>query len=68
MSINRVLVPDIDVLTDFLKRNGSNLFFKKYVNKIDTLIGEEDSVDFIENFESKYYKKSMSDEIFYKLD
>jgi hypothetical protein len=68
MSINKLIAPDIKLLSSFLEINGSIIFFKKYVNKIDVLIGEDDDVDFIEKFEKKYHKKTMSNEVFYKLD
>jgi|DEB19_MinimDraft_2_1074335.scaffolds.fasta_scaffold00264_10 hypothetical protein len=67
MSINKLIVPGKKTLNEFLKYNGSTLFYMKYVKKIDVLIGDDDAVDFIEDFENKYYDTTSNME-FHSLD
>lgn len=67
MSINKLIVPEKKVLEEFLKCKGSTLFFMKYVKIIDVLIGDDDAVDFIEDFENKYYDTTNNTE-FRSLD
>ena len=67
MSFNKLIVPEIEVLTTFLKENGSTLFYMKYVKKIDVMMGDCDGIDFIEDFENKYYD-TEDDTEFHSLD
>ena len=63
MSINKVFVPKKKVLKQFLKQNGSELFYAKYIKCTDTLIGSSKSIDYIEKFKNKY----RNDSVFFKL-
>jgi regulator of RNase E activity RraA len=65
MSINKLIVPNVETLRNFLIENGSIKFYHKYVRKVDVLIGDDDGIDFIEKFEIKYCK---NDEEFNQLD
>ena len=66
MSINKVFVPEKKALEEFLKYNGSELFYSRYVKKTDTLIGGSKSIDYIDKFKNKY--KNESDTVFFELD
>ena len=66
MSINKVFVPEIKSLKEFLKQNGSELFYKRYVKNVDALIGSSKSVDYIDKFKNKY--RNESDSVFFELD
>ena len=67
MSFNKLIVPEVEVLKTFLNENGSNEFYIKYVRRIDAMMGDSDGMDFIEEFENKYYgtKETME---FHELD
>lgn len=65
MSINKVFVPEKKVLKQFLKQNGSELFYKRYVKSTDALIGSSKSIDYIEEFKNKY--RNESDSVFFEL-
>lgn len=65
MSINKVFVPEKKVLKQFLKQNGSELFYAKYIKKTDVLIGSSKSIDYIEKFKNKY--RNESDSVFFEL-
>lgn len=65
MSINKVFVPEKKVLKQFLKQNGSELFYAKYIKKTDVLIGSAKSIDYIEKIKNKY--QNESDSVFFKL-
>jgi len=65
MSINKVFVPERKVLKQFLKQNGSELFYKRYVKNTDALIGSSKSIDYIEEFKNKY--RNESDSVFFEL-
>lgn len=65
MSINKVFVPEKKVLKQFLKQNGSELFYAKYIKKTDVLIGSAKSIDYIEKIKNKY--RNESDSVFFRL-
>lgn len=56
MSFNKVIVPVEEVLKAFLKSNGSNNFYYRYLKKVDSMIGDSKGIKFIEMFEIKYYE------------
>jgi len=66
MSINKVFVPEKKALEEFLKNNGSRLFYSRYVKKTDVLIGGSKSMDYIDKFKNKY--RNESDSVFFELD
>lgn len=65
MSINKLIVPSVETLRNFLIENSSIKFYRRYVRNVDILIGDEDGIDFIERFEIKYYENN---EEFNQLD
>lgn len=66
MSINKIFVPERKSLKQFLKDNGSELFYSRYVKKTDALIGSSKSIDYIDKFKNKY--RNESDSVFFELD
>lgn len=66
MSINKIFVPEKKALREFLKKNGSELFYLRYAKKVEALIGSSKSIDYIDKFINKY--KSENDSVFFKLD
>lgn len=65
MSINKIFVPERKTLKQFLKQNGSVLFYKRYVKHTDVLIGSSRSIEYIEEFKNKY--RNESDSVFFEL-
>ena len=65
MSINKIFVPERKALKQFLKQNGSELFYKRYVKCADALIGSSKSIDYIKEFKNKY--RNESDSVFFEL-
>jgi hypothetical protein len=65
MSFNKLIVPEVEVLRTFLKENGSNRFYWRYSKGVDAMMGDCDGIDFIEDFETKYYETT---EEFNELD
>jgi|694.fasta_scaffold11162_7 hypothetical protein len=68
MSFNKRIIPKVEVLETYLKENGSNAFYWKYIRKVDAMIGNSKGIDYIEEFGTKYYNKNESDPEFYQLD
>jgi hypothetical protein len=66
MSINKLFVPDRKSLKEFLKQNGSKLFYSRYSKNVDVLIGSSKSIDYIDKFINKY--KNGNDSVFFKMD
>jgi hypothetical protein len=66
MSINKVFVPERKSLKEFLKQNGSELFYSRYAKNIDVLIGSSKSIDYIDKFINKY--RNENDSVFFKMD
>jgi len=66
MSINKIFVPEKKELKQFLKNNGSELFYLRYVKKADALIGSSKSIDYIDKFINKY--SNENDSVFFELD
>ena len=66
MSINKIFVTERKLLKQFLKDNGSELFYYRYVKKTDVLIGSSKSIDYIDKFKNKY--RNESDSVFFELD
>lgn len=56
MSFNKLIVPTEEVLKAFLKNNGSYNFYCKYLKNVDSMIGDDKGIQFIEMFEIKYYE------------
>lgn len=56
MSINRIYLPEIEVLENYLKENGSHKFYYLYVRKREAFIGSDKSIDFVEQFCKDYFK------------
>jgi hypothetical protein len=50
MSINKIYLPEIKKLKEFLKENGSEKFYMKYIRNRDVFIGPNDSMDFVDTF------------------
>lgn len=65
MSINKIFVPEKKALKEFLKNNGSELFYLRYVKKTDALIGSSKSINYIEEFKNKY--QNENDSVFFEL-
>jgi len=65
MSINTIFVPRKKALEEFLKNNGSELFYLRYVKKADALVGSSKSIDYIKEFKNKY--QNESDSVFFEL-
>lgn len=65
MSINKLIVPSVETLRNFLIENSSIKFYHRYIRNVDILIGDEDGIDFIERFEIKYCENN---EEFNQLD
>jgi hypothetical protein len=65
MSFNKRIIPEVEVLKTFLKENGSSQFYWRYIRNVDAMIGNSEGIDYIEQFQTKYYE---SDSEFYQLD
>jgi len=61
MSINKIYLPEVEELKEFLKENGSSRFYIRYVRNRDVFIGSSDSTDFIDTFCKKYNKDGMAE-------
>lgn len=61
MSINKIYLPEVEKLKEFLKENGSSKFFMRYIRNRDAFIGSNDSMDFIDNFCKKYKKNGTTE-------
>ena len=66
MSINKVFVQEKKALKEYLKNNGSKLFYLRYVKNADALIGSSKSIDYIDKFKNKY--RNENDSVFFELD
>lgn len=66
MSINKIFVPEKEALKEFLKQSGSERFYLKYIKNADVLIGNSNSINYINKFKNKY--RNESDSVFFKLD
>lgn len=54
MSFNKRFLPSTSELQSVLKERGADYFYKTYVQSPDTLIGNQESIEFIAAFENKY--------------
>lgn len=54
MSINKVYLPEIDKLKEFLNLQGSKQFYFRYIRKREAFIGSSNSMKFIDKFIKKY--------------
>lgn len=54
MSFNKKFIPNVDELNNMLETNGSEYFYNAFIKSVDALIGSDESLKFIENFESQY--------------
>jgi hypothetical protein len=59
MSINRINLPEVNRLEDYLKEHGSHEFFRRYIKKTEAMIGPSTSHAFINDF-IKFYKEGDS--------
>lgn len=58
MSINKVYLPKIEKLTNFLEKNGSERFYFTYIKNREAFIGSNKSMKFINQFIDKYESTS----------
>jgi len=56
MSFNKLIVPSIETLVEFLKKNGSSRFYARYINRVDAMMGDAAGIEYITQFEEKYTK------------
>lgn len=63
MSINRINLPEIEILKSYLKENGSERFYRSFIRKREAFIGSDASVDFIEKFCKEYFKDDTQETI-----
>lgn len=68
MSFNKKVIPEVEVLKTYLKENGSNSFYMRYIKSVDAMMGNSEGIDYIEEFETKYYNRNENDPEFYELD
>jgi hypothetical protein len=68
MSFNKRIIPKVEVLETYLKENGGNAFYWRYIRNVDAMMGNSKGIDYIAKFETKYYNKNESDPEFYQLD
>lgn len=68
MSFNKKIIPEVGVLKTYLKENGSDAFYWRYIRNVDAMMGNSEGIDYIEEFETKYYNKNESVPEFYELD
>lgn len=61
MSINKIYLPEVEKLKEFLKENGSNKFYMRYIKNRDIFIGSTRSMDFTYNFCEKYNKDGVTE-------
>lgn len=61
MSINKIYLPEVNVLEDYLSREGSASFNMRYVRKREAFIGSSESIEFINNFYIKYSRNESSE-------
>jgi predicted neutral ceramidase superfamily lipid hydrolase len=64
MSFNKKYLPTKKELINILSKNGSNNFYIGYVKTVDAYIGSSESMDFIDEFVSKWRE---SENEFYDL-
>lgn len=64
MGFNKLHAPDVEVLTEYLSKYGSDDFYFAYIRKREAFIGSVKSIDFLDKFMERYEK---SKEPFYKL-
>lgn len=57
MSINKIYLPELEVLESYLKDNGSNEFYNRYLRNKDAVIGPNDSHAFCKEF-YKFYNST----------
>jgi len=67
MSFNKRMLPEQLVLAEYLALNGSKEFYSRWIKSVDAFMGPNTAVEFIEEFEKKYYAKETNYE-FDKLD
>lgn len=48
MSIKKKYLPHRRVLSDYLAKNGYHAFYNLYIKGVDTYIGPQESIDFID--------------------
>jgi hypothetical protein len=68
MSFNKKIIPEPEVLITYLKEYGSNSFYIRYIKNVDAMMGNSEGIDYIEEFETKYYNRNENDPEFYELD
>ena len=62
MSINKIYLPGVQILEDYLSTNGSSSFNIRFVRNKDAFIGPSESIKFIERFSEKYYNDIIDTE------
>lgn len=61
------MLPSKKELVEYLKENGSNAFWWRWVKSVDAYIGPSGAIDFVYKFERKYYSNEVHQE-FNELD
>lgn len=64
MGFNKLHAPEIEVLTEYLSKYGSDSFHFTYIRKREAFIGSNKSIDFLNKFMQRYEKET---EQFYEL-
>lgn len=54
MSINKLYLPEVEVLVSYLNENGIEGFYNRYARKHDVMVGPTESVEFVRNFIEEY--------------
>ena len=54
MSINKVYLPEINKLKEFLAQYGAEQFYFRYIRNREAFIGSSNSMKFIDKFIKKY--------------
>lgn len=50
MSINKIYLPEVELLKSFLQEHGKEKFFNRFIRKREAFIGSSESFKFIEEF------------------
>ena len=50
MSINKVFLPELNELKEFLRLHGKDKFYQRFIKNREAFIGSSKSIDFINEF------------------
>jgi len=58
MSINKVFLPELKELKEFLHLHGKDKFYQRFIKKREAFIGSSDSMNFIDKFieQNEFFK------------